>query len=214
MHFFFFFGFSEFFVVDFHNDDISAAQPREDSDATVSVLSPELDKSAYHEQTVTLLEETAAHTPIEEKLAAVYVKGDPIRRELDMGQKQKVIATVEKIKELIPKTCQVCGETVSTSHNMSGAVLAIQWNCSNGHSNSWISSEVLTVKNNQKVYVNNVQLSAAILLSGNNFAMFELLAKFLGLSSISETLFYRIQKLYCCPAVQNMWNQVKEVVHV
>ena len=151
----------------------------EDSDATVSVLSPELDKSAYHEQTVILLEETAARTPIEEKLAAVYVKEDPIRRELDMGQKQKVIVTVEKIKELIPKTCQVCGETLSTSHNMSGAVLAIQWNCSNGHSNSWISSEVLTVKNNQKVYVNNVQLSAAILLSGNNFAKFELLAKFL-----------------------------------
>ena len=71
---------------DFHNDDISAAQPMEDSDATVSVLSPELDRSAYHEQTVILQEETVARTPIEEKLAAVE---DPIRRELDMGKKQQ-----------------------------------------------------------------------------------------------------------------------------
>ena len=78
---------------------------------------------------------------------------------------------------------------------MSGAVLAIQWNCCHEHSNSWILSEVLTVKNNQKVYVNNVQLSAAILQSGNNFAKFELLAKFLVLSSISETLLQNTETL-------------------
>ena len=39
-----------------------------------------------------------------------------------------------------------------------------------------------------------------------------LLAKFLGLETISETLFYRIQKLYCLPAVQKMWGNVKGVV--
>ncbi|XP_044183728.1 uncharacterized protein LOC114974540 [Acropora millepora] len=89
--------------------------------------------------------------------------------------------------ELIPQWCKIC--------------------------DSWTSSEVLAVKSNQKVYVNNVQLSAAILLSGNNFQKFNLFAKFLGLSSISESIFYGVQKLYCQPAIQNMWSNVKETIH-
>ena len=52
-----------------------------------------------------------------------------------------------------------------------------------------------------------------LLLSGNNFLKFSLLSKFLGLEIISETLFYRIQKLYCCPSIKSMWNEVKDVIH-
>lgn len=133
------------------------------------------------------------------------------KRELDLGNKQKIIATVDKVKEVIPKTCKVCDEAVSVSGSRSGAVLIIRWNCANGHVDYWTLSEVLTVKNNQEVFVNNVQLPAAMLLSGNNFTMFELLSKFLGLGNISETLFYRVQ-LYCAPAIQNMWGKVKHAV--
>ena len=61
--------------------------------------------------------------------------------------------------------------------------------------------------------MNNVQLAAAIFLSGNNFQKFDLLARFLGLETISETLFYRIQKLYCFPVVQNTWSGVKRAIH-
>ena len=88
--------------------------------------------------------------------------------------------------------------------------VVLQWNCSKEHSDSWTSSEVLVVQNNQKVHVNDVQMAAAIRLSGNNFMKFDLLAKFLGLRSVSESLYYRVQKLYCCPAVKNMWGQVKK----
>ncbi|CAH3152930.1 unnamed protein product [Porites lobata] len=80
---------------------------------------------------------------------------------------------------------------------MSGAVLTLQWDCESGHFGTWASSDVLTVRNNQKVY---------LLLSGNNFLKFSLLSEFLGLEIISETLFYRIQKLYCCPSIKRMWN--------
>ena len=96
---------------------------------------------------------------------------------------------------------------------MSGATVVVEWKYSNKHADSWASSEILTVKNNQKVYVNNIQLSAAILLSGNNYQKFNLQAKFLGLASISESLFYRIQKLYCCPAIICMWTNVRETIH-
>ncbi|CAH3171125.1 unnamed protein product [Porites evermanni] len=88
---------------------------------------------------------------------------------------------------------------------MSGAVLTLQWNCDSGHFGTWGSSDVLTVRNNQKVY--------ELLLSGNNFLKFSLLSKFLGLEIISETFFHRIQKVYCCPSVKSMWNDVKDVIH-
>ena len=42
---------------------------------------------------------------------------------------------------------------------------------------------------------------------------FSLLSKFLGLEIISETFFHRIQKVYCCPSVKSMWNDVKDVIH-
>ena len=52
-----------------------------------------------------------------------------------------------------------------------------------------------------------------LLLSWNNFLKFSLLSKFQGLEIISETFFYRIQKVYCCPFIKIMWNDVKDVIH-
>lgn len=206
------------FVVDFETPE-GSIQPVDDADATVTVMNPEQDKTSYHEETV-ITEEVVANTEtlqttetLQSKLKKGYANEANMKRELDHSQQQKVIATLDKVKELIPKLCKVCGETVSIQHTMSGAVAIIDWKCTNGHADSWTSSEVLTVKNNQKVYVNNVQLSAAILLSGKNFQKFNLLANFLGLSSISESLFYRVQKLYCCPAIKSMWSDVKEALH-
>lgn len=183
---------SEYFVINLSTN--------EDDDVTTSVLDPELDRTEYHEETIHLQEGQGASTVAEPSL----------KRELELANKPKVITTVDKLRELIPSVCKVCAEVVCVNEKMSGAVMVIQWNCSNGHSNCWNSSEVLTVKNNQKVYVNNIQLSAAILLSGNNFGKVELFAKFLNLQSISESVFYRIQKLYCFPAIQKMWNDVKK----
>ena len=194
-----------------HQDD--------DADATVTMINPELDKTSYHEEIVITEQATATTETLQPTetlqsiLKQVYANVEEVKRELELSQKQKVIATLDKVMELIPKQCKICGEIVTVQRTMSGAVVTIQWNCTNGHADSWTSSEVLAVKNNQKVFVNNVQLEAAILLSGNNFQKFNLLAKFLGLSSISESLFYRVQKLYCNPAIQNMWSNVKEAIH-
>ena len=209
----------ELFVVDFDTPEGSIHPDNDHTDATLTILNPELDETSYHEETV-ITEQAAATSEtlpttetLQSKLKKVYSDVEKVKRELDLSQQQKVISTLDKVMELIPSQCKVCGETVTVQHNMSGAVVIIQWNCSHGHADSWTSSDVLTVKSNQKVYVNNVQLCAAILLSGNNFQKFDLLAKFLGLSSISETLYYRVQKLYCCPSIQNMWSNVKETIH-
>ena len=163
----------------------------DDENATVTVINPELDKTAYNETFVVEEEHSRPPSSLQEKLASIYMyaKEEEVKRELDLGNKEKIIATVDKVKELIPTACKVCGEAVSVSDSRYGAVLIIQWNCANGHVDYWTSSEILIVKNNQKVNVNNVQLSAAIFLSGNNFIKFELLSKFLSLANISETLF-------------------------
>ena len=48
------------------------------------------------------------------------------------------------------------------------------------------------------------------MLSGNNFAKIEKLAKSLGLAFISDSTFYRMQRLYLIPAVNEWWNWQRE----
>ena len=54
--------------------------------------------------------------------------------------------------------------------------------------------------------VNNLQAAACALLSGNNLAKIEKFAKFLGLSFISSSTFYRVQRVYCIPAIDECWQ--------
>ena len=88
--------------------------------------------------------------------------GERDKRELDLSKKPKVLVAVDKIKELFPETCRACGGAISLKQTMTGNVLTLQWNCDSGHFGTWASSDVLTVRNNQKVYVNNFQMAAAI----------------------------------------------------
>ena len=84
------------------------------------------------------------------------------KRELDLSIKPKLLVAIDKIKELFPETCRACGGGISLKQTMSGAVLTLQWNCDSGHFGTWGSSDVLTVRNNQKVYVNNFQMAGTI----------------------------------------------------
>ena len=54
--------------------------------------------------------------------------------------------------------------------------------------------------------MNNLQSAAATLLSGNNFGKVSRFAEFLGLSFLSESTFYRMQRLYLFPAVEEWWS--------
>ena len=100
---------------------------------------------------------------MQSELEEVYKKyRERDKRELDLSKKPKVLVAVDKIEELFPETCRACGGSISLKQTMSGAVLKLQWNCDRGHFGTWASSDVLTVRNNQKVYVNNFQMAAAI----------------------------------------------------
>ena len=55
------------------------------------------------------------------------------------------------------------------------------------------------------MYANNLQATASILLSGNNFAKIQRMAAFFGLVFLSSSSYYRIQRLYLLPAVNEWW---------
>ena len=54
--------------------------------------------------------------------------------------------------------------------------------------------------------MNNLQSVAATLLSGNNFGKVSRFAEFLGLSFLSKSTFYQMQRLYLFPAVEEWWS--------
>ena len=54
--------------------------------------------------------------------------------------------------------------------------------------------------------------ASAILLSGNNFKKVDLFAKFLKLPILSASTFYKIQKTYLIPAIDNFWVDHQDAV--
>ena len=103
--------------------------PVDDADATVTMINPELDRTSYHEETVITEQATATTETLQTAetlqniLTQVYGNVKDVKRELELSQKQKVIATLDKVMELIPKQCKLCSEIVTVQHAMSGAVV-------------------------------------------------------------------------------------------
>jgi hypothetical protein len=56
------------------------------------------------------------------------------------------------------------------------------------------------------MYVNGIQVAAAVLLSGNNFGKMKRLAACMNLAFVSKSSFFRIQRLYLVPAVDEWWG--------
>lgn len=93
-----------------------------------------------------------------------------------------------------------------------GSRVEITRKCRNGHSQKWISSEVLGAKHNSDFYLNDNLLAAAIIVSGNNYSKFALLCKALGLSIISSNTFTRFQKHCAAPVISDVWNKMDALI--
>lgn len=117
-------------------------------------------------------------------------------------QQVKVIGSLDLLLAVFKK-CQHPGCTNGTTinHHIIETTAVIKWCCTSGHTETFSSSKDLN-----EIYSNNLQVAASIMLSGNNFAKFEKLANFLGLSFISYSTFYRMQRLYLIPAISEWWS--------
>ncbi len=113
---------------------------------------------------------------------------------------------IENLIECID--CEVCGcARKLTKHGFNGSVLELLLTCNNKQSIKWASSEKVN-----EVYAINLQLLSSIVLSGNLFVKFALLAKFLHLNIPSESSFYRIAKNYVYPSVDEWWEQMQQLL--
>ena len=76
--------------------------------------------------------------------------------------------------------------------------------CESGHEiKKWCSQPVL----NMRLHAGDLHASAAILLSGNNYAKIALFAKALNVALPCASTFFRVQRKYLIPSVQEYYLQ-------
>ena len=134
----------------------------------------------------------------------------------------RVMVSVEKLLELIGETCVtavntsdttiVCGDKVSYNVTSCGSRVEIVWKCKKGHCKKWESSEVLVTKRSSNIYLNDSLQAAAIIISGNNYEKFSLLAKAFNLNLISVSTFNRFQKHCAEPVVRDIWQKMNSLI--
>lgn len=148
---------------------------------------------------------TSLPAPIYPKLSRLEEQQN-FKEELSLVQQVKVICSLDLLLAVFKK-CQHPGCTNGTTinHHIIGTAAVIKWCCSSGHKGTFSSSKDLN-----EIYTNNLQVAASIMLAGNNFAKVEKLANFLGLSFISDSTFYRMQRLYFIPAISEWWSWQRE----
>ena len=136
---------------------------------------------------------------------------------LSLHSCMRVIVSINKLLELSTNTCAIeiggkaCGEVLRVTQDVTsiGSRVEITRKCANGHSQKWVSSEILGAKHHSDFYLNDYLLAAAIIISGNNYSKFALLCKALGLNMISSNTFTRFQKHCAAPVIsdeQNEWS--------
>lgn len=124
--------------------------------------------------------------------------------ELGIIKGTKVVCSLDLLVQQLEGMCKHPGCIFDTTvdYTLCGTSAMIRWKCPVGHIGRFCTSGEVN-----NVLSNNLQAAAAVLLSGNNFAKIERFAQFWGLSFISPSTFFRVQKLYCIPAIIDEWWQ-------
>ena len=104
------------------------------------------------------------------------------------------------------KRCQTpgCNNSPNVTHHFIGTTLVANISCQAGHAFRFCSSHEVN-----QMYVNNIQVAAAVLLSGNNFGKVKRLAESMNLAFVSKSLYFRIQRVYLLPAVDEWWGWMR-----
>ena len=140
---------------------------------------------------------------------------DDLEAYLALHSRMRVMVSIEKLFELSTEKCAVCGEglhILNKDVKTCGSRVEIIRLCRNNHSQKWVSSEVLGMQNNNKFYLNDYLLAAAIIISGNNYGKFALMCKALGLHIISINTFTRFQKHCAAPVVKDIWGKMNSLI--
>ena len=135
---------------------------------------------------------------------AEYSNG--IDKELSQIEEAKFVCSCSTVKELFTKclknSCQ--SNIVEMKESYVGCTLEMRWECQSGHSGILRSSDSIN-----NIYVNNMQLAASLLFSGNNFTKMSLYAKCFHLAFISYSTFLRCQKKFLIRTVNEWWTNMQ-----
>lgn len=89
-----------------------------------------------------------------------------------------------------------------------GTGLSISWSCQQGHGcGKWHSQPFF-----KKMYAGNLLMAAGVLLSGNSCLKMKHFCNTVGLASISQDTFYRVQKRYVAPVADTYWTKMQESI--
>ena len=130
-------------------------------------------------------------------------------REVKLIRSEKIICSLDLILKFFENRCQQPGCTSATTvkHHTVGTTVIINCSCRSGHEFNFCSSHEVN-----GIYVNNIQAAASILLSGNSFNKTKRLADFFGLKFVSSSTYYRMQRLYLIPAIDEWWSWMREEI--
>ncbi len=125
-----------------------------------------------------------------------------IKEEHEMVQDRKFVCTLSLLLAVFQTRCQTPGCTAvpTVKYQFVGMALLVTSNCSSGHENKFCSSSKVN-----NIFVNNLQSAASIILSGSHYAKMNRLAKFLNLEFLSKSSYYRFQRLYLIPEINDWW---------
>ena len=142
------------------------------------------------------------------------LRDDSAKNMLTYVNMPRVIVTIEKLKELKGKTCRemqndkICGSILTYTSSERGAISILSWPCPRGHAGIWRSSEVLKVTNNNNVYVNDILIPAAVVLSGNNYYKLANFCQAMNLQIPSGQSYLNSQKHFITPTVAEFWDRM------
>jgi hypothetical protein len=124
-------------------------------------------------------------------------------------QEKKFVCSLDLLLYLFQSRCQTPGCTAKpdTKYHFVGITVIVNSRCSSGHNYRFTSSHELN-----NIYANNLQTATSIMLSGSNFANVERMAKFLNLEFISSSTYYRFQRLYVIPEINEWWSYMRREI--
>ena len=130
-----------------------------------------------------------------------------------------MIIDLVQLKALAGSKCKFCGSSMTVRHSLIGSCVQLDCLCVNGHIYKWASTNMHYNKNDIGISHNDLLLGAAILLSGSHFAKVKRMFDILSLQCISESTYYRYQRMYYAPVVLSYWKNhqsdvIKRYVHV
>ena len=129
--------------------------------------------------------------------------------EVSMIKDTKIICSLELLEGLFKQQCAISGciSPVTVSTQIVWVTALITYKCSSGHKGKFCTSHKV-----KGLYANNIQVSAAILLSGNNQDKVGRMFDFSSMPVIHRDMFIRYQKALFCPAITEWWEWMRRQI--